>query len=178
MYNHTDYCYFFFEGTKAKARLKTKRLKLEDKEDNQLHKGLTAFQSCDSHVTPEPSGDLTSLFQHELTTARAKLTSTKSSWQGTEQNSREETPSYGHRAGFDAFMTGFAFACYALQSADSADLSGGYLGGLERMKNCLPSRPGNWRVPLYILKSHFVKTSSTHSIARERMKEVIAQKGK
>ena len=35
----------------------------------------------------------------------------------------------------------------------------------------------SWRVPLHILKSHFAKTSSTHAVAQERMRKMLAGGG-
>ena len=104
--------------------------------------------------------DLRAMFQRELITARNKLTESN-------KTHRSCRSSIGHRAGFDAFMTGYTFGCYALQSgAQSGEVS---LEGLNEQRNCLASRPGNKKVPLHILKSHFTKTSATHKLGMERM---------
>lgn len=116
---------------------------------------------------------------------------------GTQGPIRTRRPAFGHRAGFDAFMTGYAFACYALQSrlgdmevkggvADpelkgggaDPEVKGGGAGevqGLDDMKNCLASRASSWTRPLQILKSHFAKSSATYSTARERMRKIASQ---
>jgi len=60
----------------------------------------------------------------------------------------------GHRAGFDAFMTGYCFACYQTELQDSK-----HTNIMEsRNKIYLTAKD----MPLTILKSHFVKTSSNH----------------
>lgn len=169
---------------------------------------------------------MAAFFQNELAVARAKLggheereRATKLGDQenqlatklGNQGNHAEESatnggnqgpirtrrPAFGHRAGFDAFMTGYAFACYTLQSrlgdmevkgggADpelkgggaDPEVKGGGAGevqGLEDMKNCLASRASSWTRPLQILKSHFAKSSATYSTARERMRKIASQ---
>ena len=57
----------------------------------------------------------------------------------------------GHRAGFDAFMTGYCFAFYQL-ACQQEDIEG------SRNKVYLTAKD----LPLNIMKSHFAKTSSRH----------------
>ena len=83
-------------------------------------------------------------------------------------------PSFGHRAGFDAFMTGYVFAYYALtrtkarETAESeAPFNEVVIAGLSSMKNRLNN--GNRTVPLILAKSQFVKTSQTH---RENLSKI------
>ena len=135
-------------------------------------------ESCDSHVTGAPDADtdqshdpehtdISQLFQSDLAHARAKLV----------QRSNVHS-SLGHRAGLDAFMTGYAFACYALHSSTSGEKGEddiGRLAGLSEMRNCLPSRARTWKVPLHILKSQYTNTSATHSIAQHRMRELVTR---
>lgn len=108
---------------------------------------------------------MTVQFRQDLTAIRAKLSGC-----GHDQV-KAVRPAFGHRAGFDAFMTGYAFGCYAVELSSGGEVE--RLEGLEGMKNRLASRVANWKVPLHILKSHFAKTSSTHAIAKERMKETM-----
>ena len=81
-------------------------------------------------------------------------------------------PSFGHRAGFDAFMTAHVFTYYAIvckelnqkpanlltdtQTQSSNEV---LMAGVSSMKNQL-HRGGN--VPLLVAKSQFVKTSAAH----------------
>ena len=75
-------------------------------------------------------------------------------------------------------MTGYAFGCYAVESNHGEVVEAGQeLARLEDMRNKLASRVGNLRVPLHILKSHFAKTSSTHTVAQERMRKMLAGGG-
>ena len=133
--------------------------------------------------------DMAAVFAQDLAAVRARLNAEEVA--SSDVKGREEAAvqpavgvggvetarpaAFGHRAGFDAFMTGYAFGCYALESCGDGERveSGAELVGLEDMRNKLASRRGNWKVPLCILKSHFASTSSTHSVARERMKELL-----
>lgn len=147
--------------------------------------------------------DMSVVFQEELAAARAKLQASRQE-EAPSQPSTRARSSLGHRAGFDAFMTGYAFACYALQSWERSERSGTErggerrkeeevskeggrteregeesapswpLGGVAGMRNTLPSRARNWKVPLHILKSHFTKTSSTHTTAKVRMRQLAS----
>lgn len=119
----------------------------------------TSLASCD-YVTEET--DVIELFRDDFAAARDGGV--------VEKAARSVRQVFGHRAGSDAFMTGYAFGCYAVTSSRSADVaSGEELCGLKEMRNSLASRPATWKVPLQILKSRFVKTSSTHSVAQERL---------
>ena len=60
----------------------------------------------------------------------------------------------GHRAGFDAFMTGYCFACYQTELENSKNTT------IEESRNKIYLTAKD--MPLTILKSHFVKTSSNH----------------
>ncbi|XP_072018967.1 target of EGR1 protein 1-like [Amphiura filiformis] len=80
-----------------------------------------------------------------------------------------------HRAGFDAFMTGFAMATFVSQhgrvpsSADIPSIGASFVEfyALEELVNKLYL--GGKDVPLQITKSHFSKPSVTH---REKMKRL------
>ena len=116
--------------------------------------------------SPEPSTTaLTELFHQDLDAARTKLVTT----------SNFQKPSFGHRAGFDAFMTGHTFACYAVSQAK--DLLPGasveccrvaVMASLRVMQNCLGNR--GKPIPLQIVKSHFSKTSVAHQTAQETIR--------
>ena len=79
-----------------------------------------------------------------------------------------ERPSYGHRAGFDAFMTGYIFAHFALTQTPqpletmykSQSFNEAMIAGLSSMRNRLGNR--NKSVPLILVKSQFCKTSQGH----------------
>ena len=80
-----------------------------------------------------------------------------------------QKPSFGHRAGFDAFMTGYVFAYYAvtqtkldgsLSAPKALTLDEAMIAGLSSMRNRLGNH--NKTVPLILAKSQFAKTSQTH----------------
>ena len=81
-----------------------------------------------------------------------------------------QKPSFGHRAGFDAFMTGYVFAYYAqtktclnshqLSSPNNLTLDKAMIMGLSPMRNRLSNR--NKPVPLILTKSQFTHTSKAH----------------
>ncbi len=112
--------------------------------------------------------DMSTLFKKELSAAKTHFAQT------TPPPPRQ--PSFGHRAGFDAFMTGFVFGCYALRAdpspSPSPSLKRVDLEGLAEVRNCLIRKATSSRIPLRVVKSHFTKNSSTHQVARERLKAV------
>ena len=151
------------EGGEANGKEggETKEEEIEVKEEEDA-KGEEVEQQTS---TPEPSTTaLTELFHQDLEAARAKLATT----------SNFQKPSFGHRAGFDAFMTGHTFACYAVSLAK--DLPGtsveccreAVMAGLRVMQNCLGNR--GKPIPLQIAKSHFSKTSAAHQTAQETIR--------
>lgn len=75
-----------------------------------------------------------------------------------------QKPSFGHRAGFDAFMTGYVFAYFAAVTNPNkrsvSSLNEAMIAGLSPMRNRLSNR--NKPVPLILAKSQFEKTSQTH----------------
>ena len=141
----------------------TKEEEIEVKEEEEDAKGEEMEGQTSS---PEPSTTaLTELFHQDLDAARTKLVTT----------SNFQKPSFGHRAGFDAFMTGHTFACYAVGQAK--DLLPGasveccreaLMAGLRVMQNCLGNR--GKPIPLQIVKSHFSKTSVAHQTAQETIR--------
>ena len=141
----------------------TKEEEIEVKEEEEDAKGEEMEGQTSS---PEPSTTaLTELFHQDLDAARTKLVTT----------SNFQKPSFGHRAGFDAFMTGHTFACYAVGQAK--DLLPGasvecckeaVMASLRAMQNCLGNR--GKPIPLQIVKSHFSKTSAAHQTAQETIR--------
>lgn len=120
-------------------------------------------QSTDSSPPDPATTVLTELFQQDLEAARAKLIAPDS-----------RKPSFGHRAGFDAFMTGHTFACYAVKHGQAllrsseggvASLRETLMGALSPMRNCLGNR--GRPIPMHIAKSHFAKTSAAHRTTQE-----------
>ena len=75
---------------------------------------------------------------------------------------------HSHRAGVDAFMTGYCFACYCLKTgeescgrvSDNHSKRPSWLGELVCVRNklALSGKP----IPLQICKSHFARTSQNH----------------
>lgn len=115
----------------------------------------------------QPTTELSELFECELTAAKERLNQSEagSSWTGRDDVKLK--PSFGHRAGFDAFMTGYSFAsiavslCKASRGERERDK---VLDGLSEMKNKLANRGKPF--PLHILKSHFTNTSQQHKTAQ------------
>ena len=153
------------EGKEGEANGKeggeTKEEEIEVKEEEDA-KGEEMEGQASS---PEPSTTaLTELFHQDLDAAQAKLVTT----------SNFQKPSFGHRAGFDAFMTGHTFACYAVGQAK--ELPGAsveccreaVMASLRVMQNCLGNR--GKPIPLQIVKSHFSKTSAAHRTAQETIR--------
>ena len=156
-------------------------------------------ESADMIISQEPV-DMAVFFQQELAAARIRLA--EECGQGEEMQNEQEkmedgcgeegvangrsgqegmarSLAFGHRAGFDAFMTAYAFACYTVESSLTATTEGAQpklhdlrlLEGVAGMKNSLASRAGNWKRPLQILRSHFTKSSTAQAMAaRERIK--------
>ncbi len=116
-------------------------------------------------------------FDSELTAAKEKFSQCQSDGRGENVKLK---PSFGHRAGFDAFMTGYSFAsiavslCTAKENGSSGaccmaevavERGQGILAGeLEEMRNKLANRRKAF--PLHILKSHFTSTSQQHKNAQ------------
>ena len=121
---------------------------------------------------------MTVLFEKDLVAVRARLSTSGGGGEEGSTGAPRQTDrpaGFGHRVGFDAFMTGYAFGCYAVESNHGEVVEAGQeLARLEDMRNKLAS---NLRVPLHILKSHFAKTSSTHTVAQERMRKMLAGGG-
>ncbi|CAI8028396.1 hypothetical protein GBAR_LOCUS16202 [Geodia barretti] len=86
------------------------------------------------------------------------------------KESTDQRPSYGHRAGFDAFMTGYVFAHFATTTqtnrkqlsaaSQSPAFDEAMIEGLSSMRNRLSNR--NRPVPLIMVKSQFDNTSPSH----------------
>ena len=125
--------------------------------------------TCDGVLEPtasETQKGLTELFENDLSAARAKV-------EGRDQTSCrpdasppvKTKPSFGHRAGFDAFMTGYSFACIALTLKKSPlEENSGWLSGVEEMRNKLANRGKTFA--LQITKSHFTSSSLRHKTAQ------------
>ena len=121
---------------------------------------------------------LTELFECELTAAKEKCSQRQASSGGG--GNVKLKPSFGHRAGFDAFMTGYSFAsiavnlCQASNSSEPGpggerDQREGMLGELREMRNKLANRGKTF--PLHIVKSHFTTTSQQHKTAQLNIRE-------
>jgi hypothetical protein len=122
-------------------------------------------------------------FESELTAAKEKFSQRQSDGRG-EENVKLK-PSFGHRAGFDAFMTGYSFAsiavslCKARENGSSGPCctaegegkggQGILAGELGEMRNKLANRRKAF--PLHILKSHFTSTSQQHKNAQLSIRE-------
>ena len=112
----------------------------------EVSEGLGANDNCDDHVAPQRDVHV------------AQLNSTK-------------TRDCGHRAGFDAFMTGYCMATYLLQLGKKNDENELTLSSLVDVSNklCLTKK----EVPLQITRSHFIRPSATHTEKLKRLKEQL-----
>lgn len=138
-------------------------------------KRRSEYESCQaqrSEDNTEQNGDkLVELFYTELEKAKAKLQDASTS--------ELTRPSFGHRAGFDAFMTGYTFTCYALRLAKSSDLkllpphspTDTLLFGVRHLRGCLGNRGKD--TPLRITKSHFAKPSKGYQATWEKLNEAL-----
>ncbi len=122
--------------------------------------------------------DYSEQFKDELAAAKADLIRDQS----CDLKSCDLT-SKGHRAGFDAFMTGYAFACYCLNTivtdtptGDSPDKAtptnseqsyDHLLSGMSQLRNCINNT--GLATPIRIRKSQFSKPSEEHRIVWTRI---------
>ena len=114
-------------------------------------------------------GELSELFESDLSAAKAKFTEGETH-AGCLQDSPSVMlkPSFGHRAGFDAFMTGYSFACISISLRKlGSEKKHGWLSGMEEMKNKLANR--GKAIPLQVTKSFFTNTSQQHRVAQSKM---------
>lgn len=113
-----------------------------------------------------------SLFQTDIAAAKAKLSQATPTPKAMPTTNRQVFGS--HRSGVDAFMTGFTFICYAIQSqldaGEEREEGGVSVCGLADLRNCLASRPrSKQKMPLRIVRSQFAKNSNTFVMAKDRM---------
>ena len=87
------------------------------------------------------------------------------------QANNVKTRDCGHRAGFDAFMTGYCMATYLLQLGKKGDENELTLSSLVDISNKLSLTKKD--VPLQITRSHFIRPSVSHSEKLKRLKEQI-----
>ena len=121
-------------------------------------------------------------FECELSAAKEKFSQRQSGSGGGDILKLK--PSFGHRAGFDAFMTGYSFASIAVSLYHKARGNGAcrrtegegerglqdmLAGELGKMRNKLANRKNKF--PLHILKSHFTCTSQQHKTAQINIRE-------
>lgn len=88
----------------------------------------------------------------------------------SEPNSK--TRDCGHRAGFDAFMTGYCMGTYLLQLDKRNEESELALSSLVEIANRLSLTKKD--VPLHITRSHFTRPSPSHSEKLKRLKERVS----
>lgn len=87
------------------------------------------------------------------------------------QSNGVKTRDCGHRAGFDAFMTGYCMATYLLQLGKESVDNELTLSSLVDVSNklSLPRKD----VPLQITRSHFIRPSTTHTEKLKRLKNQL-----
>ena len=87
------------------------------------------------------------------------------------QFNNAKTRNCGHRAGFDAFMTGYCMATYLLQLGKKSDANELSLSSLVDVSNKLSLTKKD--VPLQITRSHFIRPSASHTEKLKRLKEQL-----
>ena len=89
------------------------------------------------------------------------------------KDSKMDAKMVGHRAGFDAFMTGFTFAVYLAKFGKARTGAEKWSEmGMEEFRNKV-SLSGK-DIPLHVMKSNFAKTSREHREKMDRLKATIA----
>ena len=84
------------------------------------------------------------------------------------QSNGVKTRDCGHRAGFDAFMTGYCMATYLLQLGKESVDNELSLSSLVDIANKLSLTRKD--VPLQITRSHFTRPSASHAEKLKRLK--------
>ena len=87
------------------------------------------------------------------------------------QLNNAKTRDCGHRAGFDAFMTGYCMATYLLLLGKKNDENELTLSSLVDVSNKLSLTKKD--VPLQITRSHFIRPSASHTEKLKRLKEQL-----
>jgi len=87
------------------------------------------------------------------------------------QFNNAKTRDCGHRAGFDAFMTGYCMATYLLQLGKKTEENELTLSSLVDVSNKLSLTKKE--VPLQITRSHFIRPSASHIEKLKRLKEQL-----
>ena len=139
--------------------LETARLRLAKNSSPSSQHTTSTSTSSPSHTTPPHT-------HHPITPSISPTTHTPPLTNHTLPT--HTRPSHGHRAGFDAFMTGHAFACYALtlnstqcgQNEQCTAREKAMIAGLSTMRNHLNNSGRS--VPLLLTRSQFSRTSKAH----------------
>jgi len=127
---------------------------------------LDASSECDDHNTstmevPEGPGARVTNEDHVTQQRDVHVT----------QFNNAKTRNCGHRAGFDAFMTGYCMATYLLQLGKKGDTNELTLSSLVDVSNKLSLTKKE--VPLQITRSHFIRPSASHTEKLKRLKEQL-----
>ena len=128
-------------------------------------------EESDQQMEREDS-ELTELFESDLCSAKARFTQGGGGEKERGLLDLSLKPSFGHRAGFDAFMTGYSFASIAVTSMKPLDDCREklmWLSGVEEMRNKLANRGRAF--PFHVSKSHFTSTSQQHRDAQTNIEE-------
>lgn len=153
------------------AELQAQRKRQKTSQDN-LDFGESRLEPSTAD-TDDLHGELSEIFESDLSTAKAKFTEGENHVSCLQDSPNVKfKPSFGHRAGFDAFMTGYSFACIAISLRKlTSEPKSGWLSGVEEMKNKLANRAK--AIPLHVTKSHFTNTSQQHRIAQSKISSFL-----
>ena len=134
---------------------------LEDSGEDQLEPNTADTENL--------HGELSEIFESDLSAAKAKFIEGEHHDKCLQDSPNVKLkPSFGHRAGFDAFMTGYSFACISISLRKLAsEQKSSWLSSVGEMKNKLANR--GKAIPLHVTKSLFTNTSQQHRIVQSKM---------
>ncbi|XP_068676879.1 target of EGR1 protein 1-like [Montipora foliosa] len=142
---------------KRKRKHRTTSDSSDSKTKSECNNAATTNESNNSQSTSE-NGETLLTFDHVTQPDAAQ----------SHQPSKK-TRDCGHRAGFDAFMTGYCMATFFLQLGKRNDDNELVLSSLGEIANKLSLTKKD--IPLQIARSHFARPSASHTEKIKRLKE-------
>ena len=116
--------------------------------------------------TPSPGGDTNEQEGMEVPSDNEPPKSASNGEAKPQPTKPNRSRTEGHRAGFDSFMTGFIFACFAHNFRGEK----GELGMLDYANKVAMSGKD---IPLRIVQGNFVKTSKEHRLKMDKVASMV-----